>query len=279
MVKASIIIRTLNEELFLERCLQKISTQKVAYQFETILVDSGSTDNTLNIAKAYDCKIFYIDPSDFSYGRALNLGAKHAEGEILVFLSAHAIPKDNTWLNELTKPLLTEKKTNIVGVYGKHEPHKNANPIEKRMVAQSWKENPRFNNANAAILRTTWEKYHFNEKKSSGEDTLWEKSIESASYKIIYNAKAVVYHSHNESIPKALQRYSKDTFADISLNGLHKISTYINDAMHNFSDDVRYILKNKHNKLWIISSLVFNCGKLAKLCKITLKLCFKKKHK
>ena len=68
--KISIIIRALNEEKYLPECLQKISEQNYKGEIEIILVDSGSADSTVEIAKAYGSKVVFITKQDFSYGKS-----------------------------------------------------------------------------------------------------------------------------------------------------------------------------------------------------------------
>ena len=101
----SIIIRTLNEEKYLSECLDRICGQVIDDDLEIILVDSGSTDETLSIAQAYDLIIREIKKEDFTFGRSLNLGCQASQGSILVFLSAHCIPYDRHWLRNLVAPL------------------------------------------------------------------------------------------------------------------------------------------------------------------------------
>ena len=65
-MKASVIIRTLNESRYLRELLQAISDQETeGLSHEVIIVDSGSTDETLKIANEYGCQITYIKKEDF----------------------------------------------------------------------------------------------------------------------------------------------------------------------------------------------------------------------
>ena len=87
--RASVIIRCYNEADHIGKLLHGLSQQSMQ-NFEIILVDSGSTDGTIEIAEEYGVdEIVYIDPEDFSFGRALNYGCEAARGDICVFASAH----------------------------------------------------------------------------------------------------------------------------------------------------------------------------------------------
>ena len=74
-IKDSIIIRTFNEAKHLGRVLQKIDRQHGRDDDrEVLVVDSGSTDDTLAIAKSHGARVLHIPRAEFSFGRSLNRG-------------------------------------------------------------------------------------------------------------------------------------------------------------------------------------------------------------
>ena len=81
---------------------RKVSSQNYK-NFEIIIVDNQSKDKTLKIAKKYNVKILKI--RKFFPGKAINMGIDKSKGEIIICLSAHCIPLDNFWLNNLIKDL------------------------------------------------------------------------------------------------------------------------------------------------------------------------------
>lgn len=90
MASISIIIPVLNEEAYIEKLLRTILKHSTSNQIKEILVvDGGSTDNTLSIAKKFGVKTISC-PS----GRAkqMNIGAQKATGEILYFLHVDSLP-------------------------------------------------------------------------------------------------------------------------------------------------------------------------------------------
>ncbi len=103
MVKASIVIRSYNEAKHIRKLILGIRAQTLPAH-EIILVDSGSTDGTPEIALAMGVQVVPIDKRQFTFGRALNLGCRHATGDILVFVSAHVYPSYDTWLATLLAP-------------------------------------------------------------------------------------------------------------------------------------------------------------------------------
>jgi len=185
-ILASIIIRTYNEEKKIGKCLSAVLKQKIRQKFEIIIVDSESTDSTLEIikeiAKKFPVKIIGIRKKDFSYGRALNVGCATAKGKYLISLSAHAIPLNKNWLKNLIQNF---KYSKIAGVYGKQVPAENCNPLTKRQMLAHWKDDKKiqskdsfFSNANSAIRKDIWKENKFNESLMASEDHEWAKRVQ-----------------------------------------------------------------------------------------------------
>lgn len=108
-VKISIIIVTYNSIHDIDNCLKSILKQTIQ-PFEIIIVDNTSTDNTVShIQDLYPFIRLIINDTNEGYGKANNLGVKHAVGDIIVILNPDTIVTE-TWLEELVKPLLKEQK-------------------------------------------------------------------------------------------------------------------------------------------------------------------------
>ncbi len=123
----SIVIRTKNEAGFIEETLEKVREQEFRGKYEIIMVDSGSTDSTLDIIKKYDVKLLLIPEEGFTYGRSLNIGTSNANGTFIVNLSAHALPTDTKWLTNLITGF---ENHNVAGVYGRQLAIGHVNPFE-----------------------------------------------------------------------------------------------------------------------------------------------------
>lgn len=82
------VIRTYNSERTLDKCLRLLKNQNVP--LELLVVDSGSTDSTLEIASRSEAKIVHYPKGEaFDYSRALNLGCREANGEFIFYCSSH----------------------------------------------------------------------------------------------------------------------------------------------------------------------------------------------
>ncbi|MGV8152511.1 MAG: glycosyltransferase [Candidatus Nanoarchaeia archaeon] len=257
----SILIRTFNEEKYLEECLKKVFKQSLK-DLEVIIIDSGSKDNTLKIAKKFPVRIVLIDKKDFSYGRSLNLGCKNSKGKYLVSLSAHAIPKNKKWLEELIKPL---KNKEIAGVYGKQVAYNNASPRIKRKFNIYYgkkkiiqKNNPKFSNSNSAFKKDLWRKEKFDENLIASEDTDWAKKIQKNGYWIFYNPKAEVFHSHEDKLKQLFKRNFNDTYTIILIKRDNSRILHFFKGPIYFLLDLEYIIKNNYHPKFILKSFIEN---------------------
>ena len=114
--KVSVIIPTKNAGDEFDYILRRITQQEYIGEIEIIIVDSGSSDNTLEIAKKYSASIFQIEPVDFHHARTRNFGAEKATGEFLVFTVQDAIPVGNKWLYKLLSPIHSGKVTSVSSI-------------------------------------------------------------------------------------------------------------------------------------------------------------------
>ena len=214
----SVVIRTLNEERYLGELLEKIRTQKADFfEIEIVVVDSGSIDNSLQIASAAGARITHIEKKDFSFGRSLNIGCDFATGNILVFVSGHCIPVDNNWLRNLIKPI---SEGICAYTYGRQIGRDSTKFSERQLFDKYFQSESRIpqigffcNNANAAIERGAWAQFRFDENLTGCEDMHLAKRIVAKGGKIGYVADSVVYHIHDEPWRQVLRRYEREAIA------------------------------------------------------------------
>ena len=100
----SIVIRAYNEEKHIGKLLDGLMQQSLK-NIQIILVDSGSTDNTVAIASKYPVEIIHIQPQEFTFGRSLNAGIAQANADFVVFASAHVTPFTPTGSKRCLNPL------------------------------------------------------------------------------------------------------------------------------------------------------------------------------
>ena len=90
----SVIIPTLNEENNIKGVVKQFSSIKSKYNIEIIVSDSGSTDQTVDIARKYCDKVVSYLGNNCNISKARNYGAKHAKNEVFIFLDADILIDD-----------------------------------------------------------------------------------------------------------------------------------------------------------------------------------------
>lgn len=213
----TLIIRCFNEEKHIGRLLTGVAAQTVK-EVEVIVVDSGSTDGTVEIAKQYHAKVIRIRPEDFSFGYALNVGCEAAKGDLLVFASAHVYPLYNDWLALLRQPFLEDER--IAVVYGKQRGD-HRNKYSEHQLFAKWfpdessrnQSHPFCNNANCAIRKSLWQEQPYNESLTGLEDLDWARKIMDKGHRIAYQAEATIIHVHEESWQSIFNRYRREAIA------------------------------------------------------------------
>lgn len=216
-MKCSIIIRAFNEDKHIGKLIQGIKNQQTDAEIEIILVDSGSTDKTVEIAKGEGAVIVSIKPEEFSFGYALNIGCERATGDILFFASAHVYPIYTNWIQKMLKPF---DKQNVALVYGRQVGDENSKYSEKRLLAKWFPPTSNYNqlypfcnNANTAIRRSIWSEQHYDETLTGLEDLAWAEKILDKGFNLVYEAEAVIVHVHEETPKKIFNRYFREAIA------------------------------------------------------------------
>jgi rhamnosyltransferase len=278
-VDISIIIRTKNEAGVIEETLKRIEEQDFTGDHEIIIVDSGSTDSTLDIVKKFDVRLIEIPQERFSYGRSLNLGADNAKGEFIVNLSAHAFPRDKNWLKGM---LAGFEEENVAGVYGRQLSLGRLNPFEamqnsiffgsKKMhfTMKTNLKNLHFSNSNSALRRGIWEKFKFDEEVPYAEDILWQTEVIEAGYSIVYVPDAAVFHTHKVSVRNAFKNSKGCAYSLALMKGkrqsvsmvLYDFGIFLALIPRSMCQNLRYVFKNKYNEhlkvvtLYVMSALL-----------------------
>ncbi|MDP9180157.1 MAG: glycosyltransferase [Chloroflexota bacterium] len=219
---ASIVLLTFNGEQYLEELLDAIAAQETTFPFETIVIDSGSTDRTLEIVRRYDLRLHEIPNSEFNHGRTRNLGANVAQGDYVAYITQSATPAARSWLQNLVDDFAIDP--NVAAVYGRHIPRPGCDPITKRDIEEFFKmmgppDRPTvrkvapgpegeaeyqanegiigfYSDANSCLRKSVWQNIPY-QPLSYAEDQAFGRDILSAGYAKVYEPRAAVYHSHS----------------------------------------------------------------------------------
>ncbi|MBS4013662.1 MAG: glycosyltransferase family 2 protein [Bacteroidetes bacterium] len=222
-MEISIVILTKNAGRKFKKVLASVFDQKIDKTVEVVIIDSGSKDKTLKIAKKFSAKrgsasggkiakILEIQPHEFDFGKTKNLAITLCQGKYIVFLSQDALPQNEWWLKNLIQPL--EQKVGVAGVYSRQIPYKRTNLFQQYALSFLYPEketniilgNVFFSNVSSVIKKEVFEQIKFPENIPMSEDQAWAKMAVNAGYKIFYAPDSVVFHSHNYSFWKNFKR-------------------------------------------------------------------------
>lgn len=216
-MKISMVIRAYNEAAHLPKLLHGLDHQ-TRQPDQVIVVDSGSTDDTVQIAKAWGVHdIVHIPKEEFTFGRSLNLGVEAATGDVVVIPSAHVFPVYDTWVEKLVAPFADDE---VAVAYGRQVWDERTRYSERRIM-QRWfpptsiarQSDPFSNNANSAIRRTRWEEHRYDESLTGLEDLAFAKQMLADGWAVSYVAEAPVVHVHEETWSSIRNRYRREAIA------------------------------------------------------------------
>ena len=227
-VTISIIIPAKNSSATIDRCLKNVFAQECGEPFEVIVIDSGSSDDTVTRCQAYPVRLIEIPAESFNHGETRNLGARSARGEFLVFLTHDTWPASSSWLANLLQPFKEDPQ--LSAVYGMQvaPPGENINPVEQlesiepsqlqRRIQEvesregffklyPWERRlvSTLDNCTSCIRTETLLAIPFPETPY-GEDMIWCKEAILQGHRIMYNPEALIYHYHRFNRHYTLRR-------------------------------------------------------------------------
>ena len=224
----SVVIPTKNGAETLPALLDSLERQKLDLTAEIIVVDSGSTDGTLDIARGRVDRLIGVPPDEFDHGLTRNLGIESSRGDLIVLIVQDAVPASDTLLQALAAPLLSDPQ--VAGSFARQRPHSDASALTREYLAR-WVaasdtgrtvevggptafdaltptdrfERCAFDNVCSCVRRTVWESVPFRSTPIA-EDLAWAKEVLLAGQRLVYAPEAVVVHSHDRSIGYELSR-------------------------------------------------------------------------
>lgn len=196
--------------------------QRTDEEFEVVVIDSASTDDSVAIAEARGVRVHPIRAEDFHHGATRNLALTVARGEIIVWTSHDAYPEHERWLDLLTAPL-RNREPGLGGVYGRQLAHLDATPPERYFLdflygptarlqrasspEELTMETTLFSNANSAMPRELLERFPFADDVLIAEDQDWSRRVLLDGYAIRYEPDASVRHSHAYTVFTGFRRF------------------------------------------------------------------------
>ncbi|HEX3290308.1 MAG TPA: glycosyltransferase family 2 protein [Gaiella sp.] len=278
MISVVIPVRDGGNEL--DRCLAGIATQVVDEAIEIVVVDSGSTDGSVERARAAGAVVHEIPAEAFGHGRTRNLGVELARGDTVVFTSQDAVADDAEWLARLVAA--ARSAPDVAGAYGRQLPHPDARPPERFFLdflygadgrvqrlepdAEATFETTLFSNVNAAIPREILLRYPFRDDLTMSEDQEWSRRVLRDGLSLVYEPRAAVRHSHSYTIRSAFRR-----FFDSGVSAEHayvegdESRAALRRAGSRYAREELFWLWRTGRRRWIPYAVVYELGKFAGL--------------
>jgi rhamnosyltransferase len=230
-MQVSVAILTRNAGSRLAPLLDSVRNQALSSTPEVLVVDSGSSDATLEIAGRSGAVIHSIEPDSFNHGATRNLAVNLSAGDLIAFLSQDALPVDDLWLASLVAEFANPR---VVGAYSRVIPQPDATPLVERSTrndlvhsdsrhlqqiddvdawgrATPWAQRIacHFNNVASCVRRSAVLQRPFPEL-SFGEDLAWGKVVMEDGGALVYEPRSAVIHSHSSGLWRDFRRHRDD---------------------------------------------------------------------
>jgi len=223
-----VVIPTLNGASDIGDVLNAVCGQSLDGTLEILIVDSGSTDATLDIVNQYPVRLFQVERDAFDHGDTRNLAIFQARAPFVVILSQDAEPRGDRWLETLVRPLEADEK--VAAVCGRLLPRPGMDLLLRRMVEGDLNfsqerrvvsvEGPaalealspyekrihiNFHDVGSCIRRSLWERLPL-PRTPFGEDLMWARCVLENGFKLVYEPEAEVYHAHDYAVRSLYRR-------------------------------------------------------------------------
>jgi rhamnosyltransferase len=197
------VIRAKNEAATIGQTLERLRAQTLAHEAEVVVVDSGSRDATVAIARHAGARVIEIPAASFTYGGALNVGCEDAATPLIVALSAHAPPTGDDWLERLLEPFEDQRVACACG----YAVGPDGSPLRERLVQdlELARAHPfwGYSNSAGAFRADLWRARPFREDMPGTEDKEWAWHwLHEGRLVVIDPSFAVAHSDHHEDGPR-----------------------------------------------------------------------------
>lgn len=267
MLKVTVVIPTKNGGALFKRVLSSALSQKTDWKYRVLVVDSGSSDGTLEYLKTCrDVSLLEIPAQQFQHGATRNFALENCNSEFAALLTHDAQPAGNEWLANLVAA--AESRVLHAGSFGRHLPYLHCDPFmqheleavfnglneygpihenndhERYRIDSGYRQVLHFfSNNNSCVRLSVWKKIPFPEVNFA-EDQAWANRVIEAGYSIGYAHDACVFHSHSFNTMDTFKRAFDESRAMNQLFG------------YDLTPSIKQLVKNSVAQLKIDRSVI-----------------------
>ncbi|MDR2122239.1 MAG: glycosyltransferase [Flavobacteriaceae bacterium] len=269
-----IVVPTYNGGEVWRKAANSLKAQRADFD-KILIIDSGSSDDTVQIAKEAGFDVVNIQSSEFNHGVTRNLGVHLINCDIVFFLTQDVIPEEKA-IKTLSQVF---NDSTIAVAYGRQLPHDYANPLARHARLFNYKcdgyvygiEDSSKHGIKTAFTSNSFAAYRIDYFKEVGEfptntifgeDMFFTAKAILAGYKVAYIPDAIVRHSHNYSPVQEFRRYfdtgvfhCKESWLRKSFGGAES------EGLRFVISEFSFLWKNK-NLFWIPIALINNFFKI-----------------
>lgn len=264
-MKTVLFIPTLNAGKLWPAVIQGLNKQRLQPD-KKVIIDSGSTDDTLNHPAIADFEVIHINKQDFDHGGTRQMAVnRFPDADLYLFLTQDAILANEDAFSNLTKAF--EENPSVGVAYGRQLPHLGAKALEAHARLFNYPAHSQLrglasiekygiktascSNSFAAYRRTAFEEAGgFPSGTILGEDVIAAGRIILNGWQLAYVAEAQAHHSHSYSVPEEFKRY-------FDIGVFHATNAWIfkhfghaeSEGLKYVKSEFSYILKHRVSEL------------------------------
>lgn len=217
----TVIMRTKNVAGVVGQALDGLFAQDYG-DFELLVVDSGSTDDTLDVVSQYEARVEHLAADSYVPGRVLNRAIAGCGSPVVVFQNSDAVPLHQQALSALLAPF---DDADVDATFGRQLPRPEAQTWVRGDYERAFPAMPPppawlpYSLPFAAMRRSAWVQRPFYDAAWGSEDTEWGVAAARDARLIEYVPEAAVMHSHNYTLRQLFGRRFIEGEADAFIYG------------------------------------------------------------
>jgi glycosyltransferase involved in cell wall biosynthesis len=273
----AVVVPVLDGARYLRELLAAVRRENVE---EILVIDSGSRDDSAQIARDAGAQVLEIEQAEFGHGRTRNLGAERTSAGIVAFLTQDATPVAG-WRDALLDAFAAAD--DVGAVFGPHLPRPHTSPMIARELVEFFATfaphdgdprvfgpaDPAFlSNVNAAYRRECWAELRFDDVPYSEDQAFGSALAAHPRWRKAYAPRAGVLHAHDYPPAEFMRRYFdeyrglRETIGHVERLG---VRTTVRDVRAIVADDRRWMSERNFSRSetmrWTARSLVHHTGR------------------